>query len=116
MENKSPEEIVDELANNIISMNENGLVDEATIDEINELMTKIYSKENKSLNRDNGEVDPNDEEYCPTNSAYLLLPYAEDPFQFSEDYKNVINLMIRRSGFIDNYDETVKEIIQMRSA
>ena len=116
MQSKTPEQIVDELSDSVIDMYDNGIINEGTIDEINELMAIIYSQENKSLNKDNGEIDPNDDEYCPTNSAYLLLPYAKNPIQFAEDYKNVINMLIHTSGYIDDYDEAVKKIIEMRSA
>ena len=112
---KTPTEIVNELADMIIGLNENGLLHESAIDEIDEVMGIIYAKENTLFNQANRNSELEDAEFCPTNPAYMIFEYVENKQQFAEDYKNVIDKTLHSGGFISNLDEAVEDIINLRS-
>jgi len=113
-ENKTPLEAVNELADMLIKMEAEGLIHENHTLEIEEVMAAIYSRENIACNLANGNHDPDDDEYCPTNSPYILIEFVENKAQFAEDYKNAINQTIRSGEYIRDANEAAQNIINQR--
>ncbi len=113
---KTPLEIVNELADMLINMEEKGLIHENHTLHIEELMSTIYEKENQECNKACGQIDPDDDEYCPTNLPYILIEYVENKEQFAEDYKNAINQTIHSNQYISDIEKAVNAIISKRSS
>ncbi len=113
---KTPLEIVNELADMLINMEEKGLIHENHTLQIEEIMSTIYEKENQQCNEANGQIDPDDDEYCPANPPYILIEYVENKKQFAEDYKNAINQTIHSNQYISDIEAAVRDIISKRNA
>jgi hypothetical protein len=116
-QNKSAAEMVEELSNNLYRMNEAGILHENIIIQIDDLISTIYAEENKKVNEECGNVDPDDEEYCPSNTTFEVFSHVEKDVQdqFAKDYQNIINMSIHSDQYIFNYDEAIEKIILMRS-
>ncbi len=112
---KTPLELVNELADMLINMEEKGLIHESRIIQVEEVMAAIYPKENREYNKANGQVDPNDEEYCPTNPPYTLIDYVENKEQFAEDYKNAINLCVNSNQYFSDIEVAAEMVIDQRN-
>ena len=112
---KSLSEQVDDLAANLISLHENGVIHETILDQVDEVMATIYKEENMELNEADGNYDPDDEDYCPTNPAYMLFAYVENEEQFVEDYRNAISQSVKSDMYISDFEKAAQEIISRRN-
>ncbi len=116
MENdKSNAEIVEELSDSLYKMYENRIIHESILDQVETLLNMIYKEENKEYNIDNGLIDSNNPDYCPTTPPYSLFDYVENEDQFIEDYRNIINMSVRSDSYISNYEDAVNQIIKLRA-
>ncbi len=111
---KTPLELVNELADMLINMEEKGLIHENHTLQIEEIMATIYEKENLKCNEVNGQFDPDDEEYCPTNPPYMLIDYVENKEQFAKDYKNAVNQTIHSNNYLTDIQAAAQKIIDQR--
>ena len=112
---KTLSEQVDDLAANLISLHESGVIHETILNQVDEVMATIYNHENIRINEDEGNYDPDDEDYCPTNPAYMLLNYVENQEQFVEDYRNTISQSLKSDMYIDDFEKAAQEVISRRS-
>jgi len=97
------------------SLCECGIIHEATLRQIDEVMAYIYEEENIQINVDNGDVDPNDLNYHATNPAYMLFNYVENEEQFVEDYRNAISQSVKSDTYISDFEAAAQEIINRRN-
>ncbi len=116
-QNKTAAEIVKELSDNLNRMNHSGILHENVLIQIDDLISTIYVEENKKVNEEYGNVDPDDEEYCPSNTANEVFSHVreEQQYQFALDYRNIINMSVHSNQYISDYDEAIERIILMRS-
>jgi len=112
---KTLSEQVNDLATNLISLYESGVIHETILDQVDEVMATIYKEENMELNEADGNYDPDDEDYCPTSPAYMLFNYVENEEQFVEDYRNAISQSVKSDMYIDDFEKAAQEIINRRS-
>lgn len=114
--NKSAFDIVEGLEDSLNSMYENDILNESVLTEIDELVSIMYDESNRLCNKENGQFDPNDKEYSPSNRGYMIFPYVseEHQMQFAQDYGCIIDMVINSGGYIADYDEAVKKITLMR--
>ncbi len=113
--NKSNTEIVEELSENLYQMHESRMIDESILEQVEELMNMIYKEENKEYNIDNGLVDSNNPDYFPSTPPNSLFEYVENEAQFIEDYRNIINILVRSDCFISDNEAIIKQIVKLRT-
>ena len=112
--NKTPVEIVNELSEMVLEMEQKGMLHENHWIQIEEMMAAIYKEENLACNLANDLMDPEDDEYCPTNSPYMLIEYVENKEQFAQDFKNVVHQTIHSDRYISDFDNAIEDIIAQR--
>ena len=115
-QNKSATQIVQELSDNLNRMNQSGILHENVLIQIDDLISTIYSEENKKVNAEYGNEDAEDEEYCPSNTASEVFSHVreKDQDQFAMDYQNIIKMSVNSNQYISDYDEAIEKIVLMR--